>query len=47
MYDIKGRSIGDLTSLDIIFPSSDDGSLEPKRYNVDFSWAWGKERCLT
>ena len=29
-------SIGDLISLDIIPPSSDDGSLEPKRYSVDF-----------
>ena len=30
------KSIGDLKSPDIILPSSDDGSLEPKGYNVDF-----------
>ena len=32
----KKQSISDLTSLDVIFPSPDDGSFEPKRYNVDF-----------
>ena len=29
-------SIGDLTSLDIVIPSPDDGSLEPKHYSIDF-----------
>ena len=29
-------SISDSSSLDIILPSPDDSSLEPKRYNVDF-----------
>ena len=28
-------SIGDLTFLDIFLPSPDDGSVEPKHYNVD------------
>ena len=32
---ILRKSIGDLTSLNIIL-SPDDGSLEPKLYNVDF-----------
>ena len=29
-------SIGDLTSLDIILPCPDDGTFEPKRYNIVF-----------
>ena len=28
--------IDDLTSFDIIRPRPGDGSLEPKRYNIDF-----------
>ena len=30
------KSIGDITSYDIILPRPDDGSLELKRYSVDF-----------
>ena len=30
------KSFSDLKSLDIILSNSDDGSLEPKRYNIDF-----------
>ena len=30
------KSIGNLMSLDIIFPSPDEGSLKPKRYDIDF-----------
>ena len=30
------KSIGDLTSFNIICPSPDDGSLEPKHYSIDF-----------
>ena len=36
LYFIKNPLVGDLMSFDIILPSPDDGSLEPKRYNIDF-----------
>ena len=35
-FEFYKTSIGDLTSLNITFLSPDDGSLEPKHYNVDF-----------
>ena len=33
---INQASLGDLASLDILHSRPDNGSLEPKRYKVDF-----------